>query len=214
MGKKLHLILAFTCALCFTTGVFAQDADKAKEAKMSKKEKGKKGGKNKYYARILSDLGNVELTKEQKTNLKGLVDAKREDLMSLQKQMGELVGKDNVKTIMKSVRKSVKDGKPKAEALKMAWTEAGVSAEDQAAVAALDEQRQGIYKEIKDEMMSTFTDEQKTAMASSSSKKSGKGKGKGKKDKKGKGKKDKKGKGKKKTEGDLTSVSVSLPGMT
>jgi len=207
MGKKIHLILAFTCALCFTTGVSAQDTEAPKAAKTAKKDKDNKGH-SKHFTRIASEFGSAELTKEQKTNLTALVEAKREELTALQKEVSELFGKENNKAIQRSMRKTLRAGKTKEEAMKMAFDEAGISAEDQVKATALHDQRIGIYKGIKDEIVATFSEEQNEAMKVAKPKK---GKAKKGKDKKGKGK-DKKDQ--KKTEGDTTSVSVSLPGMT
>lgn len=199
MGKTIHLVLALACAICFTTNLSAQDADKAEKPKAAKKAKGKQS-----FARY---FGAAELTKEQQTQFKSLLSEKKETLSAIRKELSELVSKEDAQAMKASVRKAVKEGKTRAEAQQVALSESSLSAEDQAKVVSLQKQRSEIEKGITDQVSASFSEEQKAAMKSAKGAKGKKGKEKGGKKK---GKKSKEGSEKE----DLTSVSVSLPGMT
>ena len=188
MKSKLHLILALVCVLCVTTSLSAQDVDQPEKPKAAKKAKRKKA-KPSPYANL---FGGAELNEAQKSQLTALAAAKKEEMSAIQTSVSELVTKENAKSIRVAMRKSVKGGMDVAEAQKAAWVEVGLSDEDQAKLVELQAQRSKIEQDIKTEIVATFSDEQKTAMAT----KAKKGKGKGGKKKKGKGK----GKGKKKPE--------------
>lgn len=203
MGKTIHLVLALACAIGFTTNLSAQDAgknagkkEKPKAAKKAKEAKGTKA--------LVRYFGAAELTQEQQTQLKSLLSEKKEELGSIRKELGELVSKEDAKAIRMSVRKALKEGKSKADAQTAALSETDLSAEDQAKVASLQKRRDEIEKGIADQVSSTFSESQKAAMKAGAAK-AKKGKEKGAKKKKGK---------KAKAAEDLTSVSVSLPGMT
>ena len=194
MRNKFHLILALACALCFTTSLSAQDTEKPEKPKAAKKAKGAKA----KQSPMMRAFGAAELTDAQKKQMKELVAAKKEEMAAIRTSMSELVSKEDAKTIKMAVRKAIKGGSDKAAAQKAAWDEVGLSAEDQATLSELQKKRMEIEKGITDEIVATFSDEQKAAMKAG---------------KKGKAGKEKKPKGEKK-EKDLTSVSVSLPAMT
>ena len=132
-------------------------------------------------------FGAAELTDAQKKQLKQLVAAKREELSTIRSGLSEMISKEDAKSIRAAVRKSIKEGSDKAEAQKAAWSEVGLSVEDQAKVSELQKKRVEIEEGITKEIVATFSEEQKEAMKASK-----KGKGKGAKDKAAKGKKGKK----------------------
>ncbi len=207
MGKKLHLILALTCALCFSTGLSAQD-DSAQETDKPKatqqKKKGKKGQqaakqKQRLAARVTKEL-SVELSEDQKKQLMELVGEKREKLNEIQKGINEFVNKENRKAIATAVKEARQAGKSQKEAMKSAWDKVGISEDDQAKIVELNAQRNEIFKGIKETIAATFSDDQKAAMKAKRGKRK-KGGAKGKK-------------AKKDADGELTSVSINLPGMT
>lgn len=198
MGKTIHLVLALACAISFTATLSAQDVGKRETAKAAKNTKVKQS--------FVKYFGAAELTQAQQTQLKSLISAKKEDLNSIRKQLSELVSKEDAKTIKASVRKAMKEGQSKAEAQEAALSELSLSEEGQAKVALLQKQRVEIEKGIADQISATFSEEQKAAA------KSRKGAAQGKQGKK-KGA-DRKGKKAQEESAELTSVSVSLPGMT
>ena len=186
MKNKLYLILALTCALCFTTSVNAQDeVDKPEKPKAAKKAKAKKS----KQPPLTKLFGGAKLTDAQKTQLTELASTKKKEMTTIRKSMGELVSKENAKTIRLSMRKSVKGGMDQTAAQKAAWEEAGLPAETQAKVTELQKQQKAIEQGIVNQIVATFSDEQKEAMKAGKSAKGKKGKGKAGKEKKGKGKK-------------------------
>ena len=203
MQKKLPVILALICALCFTTGLSAQDAtqettDKTVQKQDRKKKKGDAKKKTRLAKRAIKGIESIELTEDQQKQLAGLIDENFETLQSMQGKIDGFIGKDERKTMNAAVKKARGEGVKWPEAMKIAYEEIGLSDEDQKSVTALNTERNQLMDKIKKAVTDTFSDDQKKALAALKGK--GKGKGKGKKGKK--------------ADADTTSVSVSLPAMT
>ena len=178
MRNKTYLLLALACVLCLSTNLAAKDADAPEKPKAAKKAKGPKV----KVAPYMRAFGSAELTEAQKTQVSELVTAKKEEILAIRAGLSELISREDNKKIQGDIRKAVKGGTDKAAAQKAAWDEAGISAEDQSKVAALQKQKAELEQEITDKVVATFSDEQKEAMKIP---KKGKG-AKGKKGKKGK----------------------------
>jgi len=189
MKNKFQLILALACALCFTTNLVAQDVqgvDQPEKPKAAKKANDAKRNKS----LLAKSFGGAELTEGQKTQLTKLVAAKKKELVVIRKSVSELISKEDAKSVRLAVRKSTKGGMGQAEALKSAWGEVGLSPEAQTTLTKLGKQQTEIEQEIINQIVATFSDDQKEAMKAGM-KKGKQRTGKGGKKKKGKNKKNK-----------------------
>ena len=169
MVKKLIPCLALICTLSLTTCLSAQDA--AKQEKTETSQKAKKGQAKKkkgsqFEKRMLKEMKAVELTDDQKKKLTELVEAQTDTLNGLKTQADSIVSKENRKTLSEAIKQARADGKPGAEATKIGWEKIGLSADDQETLKGIDKQRNEIHAKIKSDLAATFTEEQKTAMAS------------------------------------------------
>jgi Sec7-like guanine-nucleotide exchange factor len=176
MEKKLPFILALVCALCFTTGLSAQDTtqkntDKTVQKQDRKKKKGAGKQKTRLAKRAIKGLEAVELTEDQQKKLAGLVDENFKTLKSLQRKIDGFIDRDKRKTMNAAVKKARGEGVKWPEALKIAYEEIGLSAEDQESVQALNEERNTLFDNIKKEITDTFSDDQKKALAATKGKK-------------------------------------------
>ena len=187
MKSKFHLILALACLLCFSSTSFAQDVDQPEKPKATKKAKRRKG----KQPPLAKHFGGAELTDAQKTQLTELVSAKKDEMLAIRKNLSELVTKEDAKQIRLSIRRSVRSGMEQPAAQKAAWTEVGVSVEDQTKIAQSQKQLEEIEQGIVNQIVATFSEEQKETMKAGKEKAAMKAGNKG-KAKKGKGKKAKK----------------------
>ena len=181
MQNKVHLILALACVLCFSANLSAQDAEQAEKPKAAEKSK---KGKKKQPRAAAKLFGGATLTEAQLQQFSTLMSEKKAELSSIKSNLSELISKENAASIKTATRKAMKEGKNRAGALKAAWEEIGLTAEQQEKVSALLEQRREIERGIKEKIVATFSDEQKDALKTRRGKKM-----RGDKEKKNKGKK-------------------------
>ena len=193
MKKKLLIVFALICSLCFTTGLSAQDATQEtdKKAKVQKQDRKKNKGiqkqKTRLIERITKGISAVELTEDQTKALAGLVDENFDSIKSLQKKIDGFISKDERKTLNQAVKKARAEGTKWPAAMKIAYEEIGLSEEDQKSVTALNEERNGMFDKIQKEIVATFSEDQKKVLSEAKAK-AKKGKGKKGKGEKGKGK--------------------------
>jgi len=190
MTRNLLPCLALVCALVLTTTLSAQEETKAEAAtpavkQVDKKEQAKQKRIGQLVKKLAKEMRAAKLTEAQQTKLAELVESQLDALKKLQKQNGQLVNKQDRKTILEEIKKARADGKTPSEATKLAWDKVGVSAEDQTTLKGLHKQRDALYAKIKSDLAATFTEEQTKAMESAKAnggakRKKGKRKGKGK----------------------------------
>jgi len=208
-----NIVAAIGLCLMLANALPAQDASqepttKPAVEKTNKKKGGKKLQKRKTKAtkQITREFAAIELTAEQKTKLETLVDEKIDKLVEIEDAIEAVIPKDKRKQRRAAFKTAKQSGKNYKEATKAALVEIGVSEDDQKKIDELSKSRKTLMDSIRTSLTSSFSQEQKDAIAAAK-------KAKRKESKKKRNEKQEQGK-ETSTDASLVSVTVSLPGMT
>ncbi len=176
MQRKLLLGLVLSVAVA--TSAFAQSSSKSHSGSNSRGSNTNTSAMAKKNARMQAkeeskivrqiaktEFGKIKLTKEQKKTLASLVHAKFEQIQTVETQINASIPADKTKALGKAYRMATKEGKSKSEAMAASMIKAGISDTVQQKVISLNASKKELFQGIRDSLVETLTDKQKTTLA-------------------------------------------------